>query len=1014
VSAPRYIVAFTLLISVAFGGQSALLGTAEAQKATSHIKTTNKGKTAKARARAAKRTTSGTRKTASVKLRTGLGFKKPKPGESQETAKKPASAAARKNAAKPHHETTTAGGVDAPAGAATSTKKKLSKEERQEAKAKEKAKNSVLPERKTPIHQKLKDPNFFGEKDAIKGEPTLESVGGAQATLKRLQEPTSQFFSGDVGRLMAARLINRGSRNDADFRYAYGQEGFKNFAKADAILNRIPQGKLAKRFDVALLTEVNKVAFAEGGDSALVRVGKTLRDAFLPKAQSKAGQIRNYQSLHFDSKGLTVKEAENIQAHGATYVKLPFTRAGWIVYAKPNTVRPRLDSLIKTTKARLNDPAADPIETASDFVQKFIAIHPFADGNGRTARLMMDRILAEKGLMPPILKNTGNDIGLGAAEFAKEVLHGVARTNTMLGLSGSSKELGNKPLHSGAGYVQRMMKQHGHELTGEASGEFAKHEGLKYALGKDGFVYNSAGRPHLADKQGNLRPLGQMTLYILMRRVAQQKNAPKILEQITAPTRGAFAALKAGKPGKSGKALTVHSDLGAIKSDGSLSVDLEGIDGKMFISLLNPANVDTKTMLTKGNGGSELTRVMSRYQQADLELWYVKEAFSAKGDSASVAKIEKHRDVLFTRARSELRSRIKKGTADDDNPLGAKQEFERVQYQYSPLRYSKRADYTKKHGDSDAYIFRGENFAKWSGVHIDSAPFRPGLKDAAGMRAKKQGSLNLFDALDAVQRDTIGTGVQSYTTDLALLARKGGFADQHKGTKMNLAAMPKLGKALVNLRLKDGEVLEIKPNTGLFSALFTRKTITQPGHFSVEDIAPKELEALIKQHAPTEKAAELVKRAGQAQSTRKHLLSGLTSIFGSSRRHEVKVDDIMSEGQIKSFGTALSRARNLVTVHREGDTLNVTAHRRANVFKVKKTKMLPGTDSLAGSFIAEQEVHVMSTVMPHRILETFTQGHLAGDVGSVVANSNKPSAPSATAQASASGFTPPAAAAGAL
>ena len=114
---------------------------------------------------------------------------------------------------------------------------------------------------------------------------------------------------------------------------------------------------------------------------------------------------------------------------------------GWIVYAKANAVRPRLDALIATTKARLIDPAANPIETASDFVQKFIAIHPFPDGNGRTARLMMDRILAEKGLLPPILKNTGNDIGLGGAEFAKEVIHGVSRTNRMLGVSRPIKEL---------------------------------------------------------------------------------------------------------------------------------------------------------------------------------------------------------------------------------------------------------------------------------------------------------------------------------------------------------------------------------------------------------------------------------------------------------------------------------------------------------------------------------------------------------------------------------------------
>ena len=42
-------------------------------------------------------------------------------------------------------------------------------------------------------------------------------------------------------------------------------------------------------------------------------------------------------------------------------------------------------------------------------------------------------------------------------------------------------------------------------------------------------------------------------------------------------------------------------------------------------------------------------------------------------------------------------------------------------------------------------------------------------------------------------------------TDLALLARKGGFADSHKSTTMNLGAMGSVGKKLADMRIKDGE-----------------------------------------------------------------------------------------------------------------------------------------------------------------------------------------------------------------
>lgn len=41
-----------------------------------------------------------------------------------------------------------------------------------------------------------------------------------------------------------------------------------------------------------------------------------------------------------------------------------------------------------------------PIELAAQFAQRFITIHPFKDGNGRTARLFMDRILIVNGYLP--------------------------------------------------------------------------------------------------------------------------------------------------------------------------------------------------------------------------------------------------------------------------------------------------------------------------------------------------------------------------------------------------------------------------------------------------------------------------------------------------------------------------------------------------------------------------------------------------------------------------------------
>lgn len=45
-----------------------------------------------------------------------------------------------------------------------------------------------------------------------------------------------------------------------------------------------------------------------------------------------------------------------------------------------------------------------PVELATQFHFKFVYIHPFADGNGRTARLLMNFILMSYGYPPAIIK----------------------------------------------------------------------------------------------------------------------------------------------------------------------------------------------------------------------------------------------------------------------------------------------------------------------------------------------------------------------------------------------------------------------------------------------------------------------------------------------------------------------------------------------------------------------------------------------------------------------------------
>ncbi|MGV3601044.1 MAG: Fic family protein [Dyadobacter fermentans] len=90
------------------------------------------------------------------------------------------------------------------------------------------------------------------------------------------------------------------------------------------------------------------------------------------------------------------------------YKKLPnhvLTATGEIFrFATPEETPSKMEELVGWYREQESDPAINPILLAAEFHYRFIRIHPFDDGNGRTARILMNFILMKFNFPPVIIK----------------------------------------------------------------------------------------------------------------------------------------------------------------------------------------------------------------------------------------------------------------------------------------------------------------------------------------------------------------------------------------------------------------------------------------------------------------------------------------------------------------------------------------------------------------------------------------------------------------------------------
>jgi Fic family protein len=95
------------------------------------------------------------------------------------------------------------------------------------------------------------------------------------------------------------------------------------------------------------------------------------------------------------------------------------TITGEIFYfATPEETPSKMHDLLMWYSNNLNNKNTEPVLFATEFHYKFIRIHPFDDGNGRIARLLMNFILMQKGYPPAIIKTDDKDNYYRALEQA--------------------------------------------------------------------------------------------------------------------------------------------------------------------------------------------------------------------------------------------------------------------------------------------------------------------------------------------------------------------------------------------------------------------------------------------------------------------------------------------------------------------------------------------------------------------------------------------------------------------
>lgn len=134
----------------------------------------------------------------------------------------------------------------------------------------------------------------------------------------------------------------------------------------------------------------------------LVKMERPLTENFIRELHSLLLQDSYKESKNAD--GLIVPRKISAGKYKTSTNQVETVTGEIFYFATPEETPAKMFDLLNWYHEKITEENGNPIFVAAEFHYRFIRIHPFDDGNGRTARILMNFILMQFGFPPVIIK----------------------------------------------------------------------------------------------------------------------------------------------------------------------------------------------------------------------------------------------------------------------------------------------------------------------------------------------------------------------------------------------------------------------------------------------------------------------------------------------------------------------------------------------------------------------------------------------------------------------------------